>query len=55
MYVTIAEILLEENNLEFASLMVVSLNMILFTTKELLELRVELQNLATTVRINFDL
>lgn len=30
--------------------MVVSLNMILFTTKELHELRLELQNLATTVR-----
>ena len=50
MYITIAQILLDENNLEFASLMVVSLNMILFTTKELHELRLELQNLATTVR-----
>ena len=47
-----AEILLNENNLEFASLMVLSLNMILFTTKELLDLRLELQNLATTVGIN---
>lgn len=49
-YITIAQILLDESNLEFASLMVVSLNMILFTTKELHELRLELQNLATTVR-----
>ena len=51
-YITIAQILLEDTNLEFASLMVLSLNMILFTAKELLELRLELQNLATTVRIN---
>ena len=51
LYITIAQILLDEGNLEFASLMVVSLNMILFTTKELHELRLELQNLATTVRI----
>lgn len=52
MYTIIAEILSEEDNLEFASLMVVSLNMILFTTKELLELRLELQSLATSVRTN---
>lgn len=51
-YITMAEILLEEKNLEFASLMVISLNMILFTTKELLDLRLELQSLATTVRVN---
>jgi len=49
-YITIAGILLEEENLEFASLMVQSLNLILFTAKELLELRLELKELATTVR-----
>ena len=45
-----AGILLEEENFEFASLMVQALNMILFTAKELLDLRLELRDLATTVR-----
>jgi len=49
-YITIAGILLEEEKFEFASLMVQSLNIILFTAKELLDLRLELRDLATNVR-----
>ena len=49
MYCTLAEILYAEENLQFASMMVQVLNMILFTTTELYELRVQLKELKTPV------
>ena len=51
MYCTLAEILYAEENLQFASMMVQVLNMILFTTTELYELRVQLKDLKTPVRV----
>ena len=50
-YCTLAEILYAEENLQFASMMVQVLNMILFTTTELYELRVQLKDLKTPVRV----
>lgn len=44
-YRTLAQILLEETNVKFASLMVEQLNLILFTSSELYELRNRLKNL----------
>lgn len=44
-YRTLAEILVEETNLKFASLMVETLNMILLTSSELFELRNKLKDL----------
>ncbi len=49
-YCTLAEILYTEENLDFASLMVQVLNMILFTAMELYELRMQLRDLETQVR-----
>ena len=51
MYCTLAEILYAEENLQFASMMVQVLNMILFTTTELYELRVQLKDLKTPVSV----
>lgn len=48
-YRTLAQILLDETNLKFASLMVEQLNMILLTSSELYELRTELKDLKTKV------
>ena len=48
-YCTLAEILNSEENLTFASLMVQVLNMILFTSAELYELRTQLKDLHSTV------
>lgn len=48
-YRTLAQILLQETNLKFASLMVEQLNMILLTSSELYELRTELKDLKTKV------
>ncbi|XP_050300937.1 protein VAC14 homolog isoform X2 [Anthonomus grandis grandis] len=45
-YRTLAEILLKENNLKFASLMVDHLNMILLTSSELFEMRNRLKDLS---------
>ncbi|KAL5466838.1 hypothetical protein EMCRGX_G030989 [Ephydatia muelleri] len=47
-YCTLAEILNSEENLTFASLMVQVLNMILFTSAELYELRTQLKDLHST-------
>ena len=49
-YYTLAEILHTEKNLAFASLMVQVLNMILFTSMELYDLRMQLKDLETPVR-----
>lgn len=49
-YKTLAQILLEENNLKFASLMVEHLNMILLTSSELYELRNNMKALKLDVR-----
>lgn len=49
-YRTLAEILLEENDLKFASLMVKTLNVILLTSSELFELRMKLKELKTKVK-----
>ncbi|KAF5301649.1 hypothetical protein FQA39_LY10696 [Lamprigera yunnana] len=46
-YRTLAQILLKESNLKFASLMVENLNMILLTSSELFELRNKLKDLET--------
>ena len=48
-YCTLAEILSTEENLGFASLMVQVLNMILFTSAELYDFRMQLKDLATPV------
>lgn len=48
-YKTLAEILLKDTNLKFASLMVDHLNMILLTSSELFELRNRLKDLSTEV------
>lgn len=48
-FCTLAEILYTENKLDFAPLMVQNLNMILFTTTELYELRMQLKELETPV------
>ena len=48
-YCTLAEILSAEDNLGFASLMVQVLNMILFTSAELYDFRMQLKDLATPV------
>ena len=48
-YRTLAEILLEENDLKFAALMVKTLNIILLTSSELFELRHKLKELKTKV------
>jgi vacuole morphology and inheritance protein 14 len=48
-YRTLAEILLQENDLKFASLMVKTLNIILLTSSELFELRHKLKELKTRV------
>ncbi|CAH1958178.1 unnamed protein product [Acanthoscelides obtectus] len=45
-YTTLAQILLKESNLKFASLMVEHLNMILFTSSELYELRNRLKDIS---------
>lgn len=46
-YLTLAEILLEEPNLKFTCVMVEHLNMILLTSSELFELRTKLKELKT--------
>ena len=51
MYCTLAEILLAEEDLIFASLMVQVLNLILFTAAELYDLRMQLQDLSTPVSV----
>lgn len=48
-YCTLAEILLSEDDLIFASLMVQYLNLILFTASELYGLRMQLKDLTTAV------
>ena len=48
-YCTLAEILSAEDNLGFSSLMVQVLNMILFTSAELYDFRMQLKDLATPV------
>jgi vacuole morphology and inheritance protein 14 len=48
-YCTLAEILSAESNLGFSSLMVQVLNMILFTSAELYDFRMQLKDLATPV------
>lgn len=50
-YRTLAEILLQERDLKFASLMVEQLNMILLTSSELYELRTSLKDLETQVKL----
>lgn len=45
-----SEILLQEEDFQFASLMVRYLNMILLTSSELFDLRDQLRELATAVR-----
>lgn len=49
-YKTLAEILMEEQNLRFAGIMVQTLNVILLTSSELFELRNELKNLSSEVQ-----
>ena len=49
-YCTLAEILLEEKDLKFASLMVKNLNIILLTSSELFELRNKLKELSSKVK-----
>lgn len=51
-YRTLAQILLKETDLKFASLMVEQLNMILLTSSELYELRTSLKDLNTKVMLN---
>lgn len=53
-YKTIAEILLDETDLRFASLMVEQLNVILLTSSELYELRTTLKDLKSKV-FNIDI
>lgn len=48
-YLTLAQILLEEENLKFASIMVETLNTILLTSPELFELRSQLKHLRNEV------
>lgn len=48
-YKTLAEILLDETDLKFASLMVEQLNVILLTSAELFELRTSLKDLNSKV------
>lgn len=48
-YLTLAQILLEEENLKFASIMVETLNTILLTSSELFELRTQLKDLKNEV------
>lgn len=48
-YKTVAEILLEEQNLRFAGLMIQTLNVILLTSSELFELRNKLKDLDSEV------
>ena len=48
-YCTLAGILREEGDLEFASTMVRLLNLILFTSTELFDMRMQLKNLSTEV------
>lgn len=50
-YKTLAQILLKESNLKFASLMVEHLNMILLTSSELYELRNNMKELKNDVSI----
>ena len=50
-YCTLAKILYTEEKLPFASHMIQVLNMILFTASELYSLRMQLKDLATTVRM----
>lgn len=50
-YKTLAEILLDESDLKFASLMVEQLNVILLTSSELYELRTSLKDLNSRVCI----
>jgi len=50
-YCTLADILLGEEDLIFASLMVQYLNLILFTVSELYDLRMQLKDLTTQVYI----
>ena len=49
-YRAMSEILLQEEDFQFASLMVRYLNMILLTSSELFDLRDQLRELATAVR-----
>ena len=51
-YKILSEILLEEQNLRFASIMVQTLNAILLTSSELFELRNKLKNLNSEVIMN---
>ena len=48
-YRTLSEILLHEEDLRFASIMVETLNTILLTSSELFELRTKLKDLKTEV------
>jgi len=48
-YCTLAGILREEGDLKFASTMVRLLNLILFTSTELFDMRMQLKNLSTEV------
>lgn len=50
MYCTLAGILRKEGDLRFASTMVQQLNIILFTSAELFEMRMQLKSLSTEVR-----
>lgn len=50
-YKTVSQILLEEQNLRFAGLMVQTLNVILLTSSELFELRSKLKDLNSEVHI----
>jgi len=50
-YRTLSEILLHEEDLRFASIMVETLNTILLTSSELFELRSKLKDLKTEVSI----
>lgn len=49
-YCTLAGILRKEGDLRFASTMVQQLNIILFTSAELFEMRMQLKSLSTEVR-----
>jgi hypothetical protein len=52
-YGTLADILEKDEDLEFASIMVQNLNIILITSSELSDLRKRLKNLETRVRFSF--
>ena len=52
MYCTLAGILRKEEDLRFASTMVQQLNIILFTSAELFEMRMQLKDLSTEVQLH---